>query len=139
MAKSLLYHLFGLGKIPKDHRAALESEGLTLVEEGLHGSVTFRRFKAPGKRYSWRKSWFTGSVVLTRTRVIAFAFSKRIINVPFDDPRLNKLSCRAQDDTYLCFSFDATDFNSEMSGNVEVRFTTPQAHLIADRLRSEQA
>lgn len=139
MTKALLYRLFRLGKIPKDHRAALEAEGLALVEEGLRGSVTFRRFKAPGKQYSWRKSWFAGSVVLTRKRVVAFAFSKRIINVPFSDPRLMKLKCEVEDDTCLCFSFDAADFNSDMSGTVEVRFTIPQAHLFAERLRSERA
>jgi len=136
MAKSILYRILGLGRIPKDYKAALASEGLVLTEEGVRGSVSFRKFKAPGRRYSKRKSWFSGSVAITQKRVIAFAFSKRVINVPFDDPRLRKLNCSAEDDACLCFSFEAADFNPEMSGSVEVRFATPQAQLFAEKVRS---
>ncbi|MDQ7784869.1 MAG: hypothetical protein RDU20_18445 [Desulfomonilaceae bacterium] len=138
MAKSILYRLLGLGKIPKAYGEVLESEGVLLAEEGLGGSVVLRDFKAAGKRFKRHKSWFSGSVALTSKRVIAFAFSKQIINVPFDDPRFAKLACETPSDTRLCFSFRAEDFNTETAGMVEVGFTTPKARLFEEMLGAER-
>ncbi len=138
MEKTILYRLFGIGRIPKDHRAVLESEGLVLFDEGIGGSVILRKFKAPGRRHSWRKSWFSGSVAFTNKRVIAFAYSRQIINVPFDDPRVERLNCTAEDDTCLYFSFESGDFSDDMSGTVEVRFRTPHARLFAEKVRAKR-
>lgn len=46
-------------------RPVLAAEGIVLEDEGVSGSVTFRDFRAPGRRYSLRKSWFLGSLVVT--------------------------------------------------------------------------
>ena len=62
----------------------LEQEGIVLLEEGISGSVTFRKFRAPWKRYGYRRNWFVGSVVLTEIRFAAFGFSRPVINVPLE-------------------------------------------------------
>lgn len=134
MATSILHRLFGWGGIPVRERATLEREGIVLSEEGVGGSITFRNFRAPGKRYSWRKSGYVGSVVLTQQRLVGFGFSKPLVNVPLDDPHLAKLEIAAEGDAVLCIAFDAADFDAQQSGRIECRWRTPQARLFADRL-----
>ena len=43
--------LLGNGTLKPKLRAALESEGVVLLEEGLPGTITYAHFKAPGRRY----------------------------------------------------------------------------------------
>jgi hypothetical protein len=136
MGKTLLYRLFGLGKVPKSIALELESEGMILVEEGIGGSVSFKNFRGPGKRHTWRKYWFSGSLVMTSKRVIAFAFWKRIFSFPLDNPGLKKLSVEAENANSLCISFDVSDFHSDMFGQVAYRFATPHARLLEERLRA---
>ncbi len=67
-----------------------------MLDEGISGSLTFRNFRAPGSFYGRRWSWFTGSLVLTRKRFVAFTFFPRfnpIIDVQLDDERLAHLRC----------------------------------------------
>jgi hypothetical protein len=134
MGKTLLYRLFGLGKVPKRILPNLEQEGIVLLDEGISGSVTFRNFRAPGRRHSWRRSWFTGSLVLTGKRFAAFAFSKAIINVPLGDDRINELRCSLEGKATLCVHFDPSAFHEGWSGALECRFSTPQAHLFLEQL-----
>ncbi len=72
MAKTLSYRLFGVGKVPRQLSATLQSEGILLLDEGIAGSVTYLDFRAPGRRSNWRRQWFTGAIALTRVRLIAF-------------------------------------------------------------------
>jgi hypothetical protein len=72
MAKSLLYRLFGVGKIPEPLRSQLQTEGIDLLDEAVKGSVTYRDFRAPGKRDSWRRQWYVASIALTKIRVIIY-------------------------------------------------------------------
>ena len=134
MSKSILARFFGVGNLPKDRRRQLEVEGLVLMDEGIRSSVTYRRYKAPWKRFWLRKNGFVGSVVLTQVRLIAFAFSKVIVNVPLEDPRFGKLRFALEADDRLCISFEASDFHTDRSGTIELRFRTPQARLFLERL-----
>ena len=134
MGKTLLHRLFGLGKIPKRFLPDLEQEGIVLLDEGISGSVTFRNFRAPGRRHSWRRNWFTGSLVLTGRRFAAFAFFKPIINVPLSDDRLNELRCSLKGEATLCVHFDPSAFHEGWSGSMECRLSTPQARLFLEQL-----
>lgn len=100
MSKTLLYRIFGLGKIPKLMLPALKQEGIVLIDEGISEWITFRNFRAPRRYYGRKWSWFTGSLVLTGKRFAAFTFYpyfNPIINVQLDDERLKKLDCFAQE------------------------------------------
>ena len=44
--------LLGNGTLKPKLRAALESEGVVLLEEGLPGTITYAHFKAPGRRHN---------------------------------------------------------------------------------------
>ncbi len=136
MRKTLLYRLFGLGKIPKRHAPALHQEGVVLIDEGVGGAVTLKNFRAPGKRCSWKQSLFTGCLVLTRKTFAAFAFSKPLVYVPFAHDRFSDLHCRLTDENTLFITFDPSAFHENWSGTVEIRYKTAQAQLIVERLES---
>ena len=91
-------------------------------------------FRAPGKRYGFKRSWFIGSIAITQQRVVAFSFSRPIINLPLMPEQIKKLHCRLKDDAVLCIAFDAAAFHEGWSGSVEYRFTTSQAGLFLERL-----
>ncbi len=139
MRKTLLYTLFRVGRVPRRLRPALEAEGLVLVDEGLRGSIAYRHFRAPGKRFRRRREWFTGSVVLTRARFLVFAYGRRLVNVPLDDPRLAGIDVREQAPFTLLLGFDAGLFHPERSGRVEISFRTGHATELARRLTTREA
>lgn len=136
MLASLLHQVFGLGKIPKAMVPVLEQEGIIMKEEGISGSVTFRNFRAPWKRYGYRRNWFLGSIVITEKRFAAFQFSKPIINVSLEKDHLDKLRRTLEGEDTLCVQFDAADFHEDWSGAIACRFTTPDARLFLERLGS---
>jgi hypothetical protein len=133
--KTLLHRLFGLGKLPKGARPAIDAEGIVLVDEGIGGWVKLRRFRAPGRYHSSRSSWFTGSLVITGLRFAAFAFSRPIINVPLAGERLGDLEITASDDR-LVVRFEASQFNPQHSGSVEYRFRTDLARSFAEHVEA---
>ena len=139
MAKTFLHRIFGLGRIPKKMRPSLEAEGIVLLDEGIGGSITFRNFRAPWKRYQYRRNYFTGSVVLTGKRFAAFQWSSPIIHVPLDDKRMKELHCSVEGESTLCVRFDPSAFHQDWSGSIEVRLSTLQARLFLERLRGETA
>lgn len=139
MSQTLLYRLFGFGSLPKAMRPILEQEGIVLVEEGIGGWMIFRNFRAPGRRYSYRRRWFTGSLVVTDRRFAGFAVSKPVINVPLDGPHLAKLETSVEDEgSVLVVSFESSDFHDDWSGTIECRFSTPKAPLFLERIDAER-
>ncbi|HEX8736110.1 MAG TPA: hypothetical protein VF721_12355 [Pyrinomonadaceae bacterium] len=135
MKKTLLYRLFGIGKIPARYRAAAASEGILLSDEGIKGSVTYRNFRSPQRYANWKRQWYTASIILTRTRLLAFQYSTPIIDVPLTDERFQRLQFSLEDETALLIAFDASLFHDDWSGTIEYRFKTPQAQAFFDRLR----
>jgi hypothetical protein len=131
MAKSFLYRLFGVGKIPKLLNDTLRIEGIVVSDEGIPGSVTYRNFHAPGKYFSWKKQAFTGSVVVTNIRLVALIYSNFAVNVPFTDERIRKLQISVDGDR-LVIALDPRVFHDNWSGSIKYRFRTEHA---ADMLK----
>src|SRR5215831_11807709 len=108
MGKPFLYRLFGIGRIPEPLRSQLQTEGITLLDEAIKGSVTYRDFSAPGKRDLWRRQWYVGSIALTKVRLLALSGSKRIINVLLADNRIRAMRYSLEKGgAVLCIAFDA--------------------------------
>ncbi|MBW2281380.1 MAG: hypothetical protein JRG76_15700 [Deltaproteobacteria bacterium] len=137
MAKTLLYRLFGLGGLSADLRAALDQEGIVLLDEGISGAIVFKNFRAPGRYHGWRWSWFSGSLVVTERRFAAYTsvqhFTK-IIDVPFGDPHMRLLEGSVGSPGRLVIRFDAGEFHESWSGSIECRFNTPLARSFLERL-----
>lgn len=134
MKKTLLHRLFGWGKIPKRYAPTLHDEGIILLDEGIGGSITFRNFRAPGRYHSWRRNWFTGSIVLTRRTFAAFALIKPLIYVPLDHENISELHCSIEESGALLVEYDASAFNERWSGTVACRFKTSIAEELLERL-----
>jgi len=139
MSKTLLYRLFGLGKVPNKYAPTLQREGILLMDEGIGGSVTRKQFIAPGRRQSWKKSWFFGSLVLTQQTFAAFAMMRPLVFVPLEDQRLYELRCSVEESATLLITYDASLFNEKASGIVECRFRTAKARLFLEQLERESA
>jgi hypothetical protein len=139
MGKSIFYRLFGLGKIPKAMVPILEKEGIVLEDQGLSGSVTFRKFRAPGRIYSYKKSAFVGSLVITRLRFAAFAFSKPLVNLPLEKDKMDLLELSVPNRNRFLMKFNAGDFHEGWKGTIECRFTTEIADMIMERLNLARA
>lgn len=114
----------------------MEREGIVLLDEGLSGSIRFEHFRAPGKRYHKRRNGFVGSLVVTRQRFAAFAFSKPVVNVPLDRKHLGLLQCRVESGDRLVVRFDVAAFHPGWSGVVECHFRTPLASRFLAQLHA---
>ena len=137
MSKTLLYQLFGLGQVPKKYAPTLRNEGIVLLDEGIGGSVTYKQFIAPGRRHSWKKSGFIGSLVLTRQTFAAFAMTRPLVFVSLADKRLSELRCCVEEGGTLLVAYDASLFNDKGSGIVECRFRTKRAQQFIEQLERE--
>ena len=136
MAKTLLYRLFGVGSVPRQMSATLQSEGVVLLDEGIAGSVTYLDFHAPGRRSNWRRQWFTGAIALTQVRLVALQYSNTAINVPVDDERMRSMRFSVEEETTLVVAFDPALFHDDWSGTMEYRFRTSQAPAFLEKLMS---
>ena len=135
MAKSLLYRWFGIGKIAEPFLSQIKAEGVVLWDEGIKGSATYLHFRAPRRRARWKRQWYTTSIAITRTRLLALAGKNTTINVPLTDERLRAMRYSVEDNGALCIAFDASLFHSDWSGTIEYRFHTPLAQQFLEILQ----
>ena len=135
MAKTLLYRLFGLGKIPAQFMATLKSEGILAVDEGIKGSVTYRDFRVPGKYSAWRRQWFTGCIALTQVRLVSIQSLSQTIDVPLTDERIRSMRISVEQEDTLLVAFDPSLFHPGWSGTIEYRFRTTEAAKFVEKLR----
>lgn len=134
MKKTLLHRTFGWGRIPKRYSSTLHDEGIILLDEGIGGSITLKKFKAPGRYHSWKRSWFTGCIVLTERTFAAFALMRPLVFVPLVDKRLSELRCSVEERITLLVIYDASLFDERQSGIVECRFKTAKAQSFLEQL-----
>ena len=137
MAKSPLYRLCGVGRIPAQVMSQLQGEGIVLCDEGVKSSVTYRNFSAPGKRFGWKRQWFPASIALTKTRLLALWYSNLIIDVPLSDERIRALHFSLESSGRLCVAFDAALFHPDWAGTIEYRFRTAEASRFLDSLHRQ--
>ena len=134
MSKTILYRLFGVGKIPASAAEAIKNEGIVLMDEGVKGSVTYRNFRSPFRRANWKRQWSPASIALTKTRLVAFQYSSPIIDVPLNDARLWQMEFSLENENALLVRFDAALFHDDWSGTIEYRFKTPLAREFINKL-----
>ena len=113
----------------------LESEGIVLEDQGVSGSVTFRKFRAPGRIYRYRRSGLVGCIVITKLRFAAFAFSKPLINLPLEKEGIGMLELTVPKRNKLLVKFNAGDFHEGWKGKIECRFSTEFADMFLERLK----
>ncbi len=83
-------------------------------------------FKSSGKRAKHRKEWFSGFLVVTRKRIFAQAYGKRIINIPLDHEKFQSIEIKLINPGCIEFAFESSDFHSDWSGRIVLQFNTPK-------------
>jgi hypothetical protein len=136
MKKTLLHRLFGLGKIPRQMRPIIESEGIVVADEGIGGWLITKHVNGPGRRHRNRAEGFTGCLVITKKRVLCYTYGKRQINISVDDPKIPELQVALPKAETLSIAFESSVFQEEWRGVMEFRFNTERAQLFHDALRS---
>ena len=108
------------------------------LEEEIGGSVGFRNFRAPGKRYSRRRNWMMASIVLTQEHFLAFGLiGTPLIGVAWDSEEIGELVCYTDPDNKLHVEYDAAVFNEKWSGHIHLRFKTDRALEVLALLYSQ--
>lgn len=125
MAKTLLYRLFGIGKLPEHLLTEFRAEGLSFSDEGIRGTVTYENFRGGGRYSNWKRQWFGAAIVLTKKRLVAYRLRHPIIDVALADPRLKQVELSFEEPETFAFCFDASLFQPDWKGRIEYRFRTP--------------
>jgi len=128
--------LLGGGKLKPDLHAALESEGLVLVEEGLSGSVRYTHFKAPGRRFHGKVTPMRMGIGISEERCVVYGRAQ-LIDSKFTAPNFDWVDVGLHDDDKVSFriDYDRGDVKN-VSGQVEVRAKSPNAARIVEELRT---
>ena len=132
--------LLGSGQLPPDLRAAVVAERPTLLEEGLVGSVTLRRFRSGRSLGSqsgsgrYEKRGVSGAIAITPVRLVVWAGRFKHIDVPLNHPMLAEIEIRSDRPGQVTFGYDAGNTNPSRSGQVEVRLRTEQAARVVELL-----
>lgn len=113
--------LFGSGRLPKMVRDQVAGEDVLLLAEGLTGTITFRKYKAPGKRSNLRKVGVAGAVCVTDKRLLVWGARGKLVDVPRDDERFGAIEVAAEEPDKVLFAWEASLFHDNRSGRVEVR------------------
>ena len=114
--------------------SVFQGEGIVFLDEGINGSVTFKDFRAPERRYSWKRSWFIGSIVVTQKTFAVFSLIRLVFLLPLGDGRLSHLHCKLHDRNHIRVSFDASFFNEASNGEVECSLRTHNAAELLELL-----
>ena len=122
------------GGSPKELQSILETEGIVVADEGVSGWYVTKNFKSPGRRSKYRKEGFSGFLVITKERVLAYSFKKRQINIAVNDPKISELYADLDGSEKITISFEASSFYDDWQGVVELRFNTPKAQDFHDAL-----
>ncbi len=72
--------------------------------------------------------------MLTKIRLVAWSYSKPIINVPVDSDFFNALHFFLKDEKTLGVKFDSSLFNEQWSGDIEYRLKVSQPSLFLKHL-----
>ena len=130
--------LLGNGTLRASLRRELEAEGLVRIEEGLHGSVRYEHFKAPGKRFHGKITPERIGLGISEQRVVAYCRSGRakLVDSPFSSPRFEMVTITADDDhVEFLVDYDKGD-EPKISGRIKIRMEHPEAAAIAREITS---
>lgn len=130
--------LLGNGTLRPELRAELESEGILLLEEGLVGRISYKHFKAPGRRHHGKVTPVGIGLAASEKRLVAYCRSGRaeLIDSPFGSPRLDALDISLEGDDTVALHVDYSRIESpEVSGEITIRAKTPNAPAIVERLQ----
>ena len=130
MSKTLLYRIFGVGRLPREERRRLESEGLRSIDQGVPMTISWRRYSEPGAYIVRRHQSATGTVALTARRLVIYVSSLPMLDVSLDDPAADRLAVTCPADGTLAIRMEAGDFKPGCTGTVSYLLFTAEADAL---------
>lgn len=127
--------LFGSGRLPRMVRDQIAGEDVLLLSEGLTGTLTFRNYKAPGRRSKLRKVGIAGAVCVSAGRLLVWGARGKLVDVPRDDKRFGQIEVAAEEPEKVLFAWEAGLFHDNRSGRVEVRLHPVEAERVVELVR----
>jgi hypothetical protein len=131
--------LLGNGKLKPKTRVALESEGLLFIEEGLPGSIRYRHFKAPGRRFNGKVTAERFGLGISEQRLAVYCRSGRVklIDSAFSDPRWSavEVTLPNSDTVSIRIDYDRVDV-PKVSGEITISMRTSKAASVVELLQS---
>ncbi len=131
--------LLGDGTLKPALRAELESEGLVLIEEGLSGSLRYKRFKAPGRYHDGKVTPQRMGLGISEQRFVVYCRSGRgkLLDTPFSNPRLEAIDISLKDENRIAIRVDYDRMDvPRVSGEITIVAKTSDAASIVDELRA---
>jgi hypothetical protein len=131
--------LLGNGTLKPKLKAALESEGLVLVEEGLSGWIRYEQFKMPGRRFNGKVTGERVGIGISEKRVVVYCKSGRVklVNSAYSNPDLDIVDVSLDGDDKIVFRIDYDRSDQEkVSGVIKISAKTPNAATIVGELRT---
>jgi len=123
-------------KVPPDKMAEFQAEGILATEDWIKAKLVYLHYKAPGKRFGYKKVWFRSNVVVTEHRLFATVYLNLGIDVQFSDERIHQMTF-SNEDGVLLISFDASLFQPNWSGTLEYRFFSANTATLLDTLTNK--
>src|SRR5207248_98112 len=108
----------------------ISTEGIRVVDEAASATVTYRHYRAPRRRYGYRRTRTGVVLALTDRRLLVASRGGPLIDVPWPQARAGGLRTSLDGDSLLV-AFEAAAFAADRSGSVEVRVRSPQAAAAA--------
>jgi hypothetical protein len=127
--------LLGSSQLPAQLRSSLEPEGISFLAEGLTGSVNYRNYRAPGKRYGVAKQGTAGAIAISGKRLVVWVSRGAYIDIPLAMVG-SAVQASSDQPNQVSFRYEAGQFRPETSGKVEIRLNTPQAAQIMNLLNA---
>jgi len=125
--KTLGYRTFGFGRLPSRWLQRLEAEGILVRDEGVSIQVTYRHYRAPGRRYGFKRSLGSGSFALTKQRLAVFYYRWPVFNLPMKHDAWSSIALSVPQASVVQITCDASSLDSQKSGQVEIRMRTERA------------
>ena len=124
----------GPGHLPAEVRDQLTAEGLRVLTEDLAGSMTYRRYRAPGQRIHRRTIGIRGAVAVSQRRLLVWAAGAKRVDMPFVNPLWDAVEVSVDHEDWLHITIDVGAFHHDRSGRIAWRLHTREATTIAGML-----
>ncbi|WP_205696756.1 hypothetical protein [Conexibacter sp. SYSU D00693] len=119
--------LRGTAHFSDARRAALQAEGVVLEADDAKGTLTYRDYRGPDRRASWRKEGLRVALAVTGRRVAADRRGGPLLDVPFDHPGVAGMTTGVDDGGKLVVAWDCALLRDDTTGRQELRVVLPGA------------
>jgi hypothetical protein len=126
LIRTLLKGSWQPGQVPAAPLRSLTEEGVLLLDDQLHGSVSYLSYSRVGRPGPETRA-VMGAIVVTRQRFVVWAGRQEYVDVATGHPIRDTVTVPVDQLGQLCVSYPADQFSLGRTGTIEVRLRTEKA------------